>query len=69
MKGGTIDLTGVFNKVAIPFFPTSNYMNPVVSAGTTVGAITSNSILVGNNSVTNPSLVVSSKNNIGEHLV
>ena len=69
MKGGTSDLTGIFNKVAIPFFPASNYMNPVVSTGTTAGAITSNSILVGNSSVTNPSVVVTSKNNIGEYLV
>ena len=69
MKGGTSDLTGIFNKVAIPFFPASNYMNPIVSTGTTAGAITSNSILVGNTSVTNPSVVVTSKNNIGEHLV
>jgi len=69
MKGGTSDLTGVFNKFAIPFFPASNYMNPIVSTGTTAGAITSNSILVGNSSVTNPSQVVVSKNNIGEYLV
>jgi hypothetical protein len=69
MKGGTSDLTGIFNKVAIPFFPTSNYMNPVVSNGTTAGAITSNSILTGNSSVTNPSQIVASKNNIGEYLV
>jgi hypothetical protein len=69
MKGGTSDLTGIFNKVAIPFFPASNYMNPIVSTGTTSGAITSNSILTGNSSITNPSQVVVSKNNIGEYLV
>ena len=69
MKGGTSDLTGVFNKVAIPFFPASNYMNPVASSGTTAGAITSNSILTGNAAVTNPSQIVASKNNIGEYLV
>jgi hypothetical protein len=69
MKGGTSDLTGIFNKVAIPFFPASNYMNPVISTGTTAGAITSNSILTGNSSVTNPSQVVVSSNNIGEYLV
>ena len=69
MKGGTMDLTGIFNKVAIPFFPSSNYMNPVVSSGTTAGAITSNAILTGNSSVTNPSQLVASKNNIGEYLV
>jgi hypothetical protein len=69
IKGGTSDLTGIFNKIAIPFFPSSNYMNPVVSTGTTAGAITSNSILTGNSAVTNPSQLVASKNNIGEYLV
>ena len=69
MKGGAIDMTYIFNKVAIPFFPASNYMNPVASSGTTAGAITSNSILTGNAAVTNPSQIVASKNNIGEYLV
>ena len=69
MKGGTSDLTGIFSKVATPFFPVSNYMNPIVSNGTTSGAITSNSILTGNTSVTNPSIVVTSKNTTGEYLV
>jgi hypothetical protein len=69
MKGGTSDLTGIFSKVASPFFPVSNYMNPIVSHGTTAGAITSNSILTSNSSITNPSIVVASKNSIGEYLV
>ena len=69
MKGGTSDLTGIFSKVATPFFPVSNYMNPIVSNGTSAGAITSNSILTGNSSVTNPSIVVTSKNSIQEYLV
>jgi len=69
MKGGAIDMTYIFNKVATPFFPASNYMNPIVSNGTTAGAITSNSILTGNATVTNPSQLVASKNNIGEYLV
>jgi len=69
MKGGSSDLTGIFSKVATPFFPASNYMNPIVSTGTTAGAITSNVILTGNGTVTNPSQLVVSKNNIGEHLV
>jgi len=69
MKGGAIDMTYVFNKVATPFFPASNYTNPIVSNGTTAGAITSNSILTGNAVITNPSQIVASKNNIGEYLV
>jgi hypothetical protein len=69
MKGGAIDMTYLFNNVSTPFFPSSNYMNPIVSNGTTAGAITSNSILTGNAVVTNPSQLVASKNNIGEYLV
>jgi hypothetical protein len=69
MKGGAIDMTYVFNKVASPFFPASNYTNPIVSDGTTAGAITTNSILTGNAVITNPSQIVASKNNIGEYLV
>jgi len=69
MKGGAIDMTYIFDKVAIPFFPASNYMNPVAGSGTTAGAIASNSILTGNVTATNPSQIVTSKNNIGEYLV
>jgi hypothetical protein len=69
MKGGSSDLTSIFSKVATPFFPVSNYMNPIVSTGTTAGAITSNVILTGNGSVTNQSQVVPSNNNVAGYLV
>jgi hypothetical protein len=58
MKGGSNDTTYLFSKLATPFFPASNYLNPIVSSGTSAGAITSNSILTGNANISNPSPVV-----------
>jgi hypothetical protein len=69
MKGGTNDLTKTFSTLAVPFFPVSNYMNPIVSTGSTVGAITSNAILTGNANVTNPSPMINNIQSNDKHLV
>jgi hypothetical protein len=44
-------------------------MNPVVSNGTTAGAITSNVILTGNANLTNPSPMVNNIQYNDKHLV
>jgi hypothetical protein len=69
IKGGTTDLTKTFSTIATPFFPASNFMNPVVSNGTTAGAITSNVILTGNANLTNPSPMVNNIQSNDKHLV
>ena len=69
LKGGTADLTKTFSTIAAPFFPASNFMNPVVSNGTTAGAITSNAILTGNANVTNPSPMINNIQSNDKHLV
>ena len=58
IKGGSADLTKTFSTLATPFFPASNYMNPIVANGTTAGAISTNAILTGNPNITNPSTVI-----------
>ena len=58
MKGGSIDMTSIFSKLATPFFPVSYSMNPVLSDGSSAGSVNANAIITGNASITNPSPIV-----------
>lgn len=69
IKGGSADLTKTFSTMAVPFFPASNFLNPVVSNGTSAGAINSNVILTGNANITNPSPIVNNIQTNDKHLV
>jgi len=70
MKGGSIDMTGIFSKLAnASFFPVSYSTNPIVSDGTIVGAVNANAITTGNATITNPSTTIHNIQSNGKYLV